>query len=162
MSSERPGRPTIDGGEKGDDGHMTTQLLDLEPATREMARLIGGVPDEHLGRPTPCPAYTLGHLIDHVGGLALAFMAAATKSFGGAASQGPSGDASRLGSDWRSRITRDLAALAGAWRDPQFSGPGHEAEREGLFGPEVDVPASAPLLDRVVGLAGRDPAWSPG
>ena len=42
-----------------------------------------------------------------------------------------------------------------------FSGLGQEAEREGLFGPEVEVPADAPLLDRVIGLTGRDPAWSP-
>ena len=34
--------------------------------------------------------------------------------------------------------------------------------REGLFGPPVAVPADAPLLDRVIGLTGRDPAWSAG
>ncbi|MGQ0775367.1 MAG: hypothetical protein ACT4NY_13245 [Pseudonocardiales bacterium] len=43
----------------------------------------------------------------------------------------------------------------------QFSGPGHEAQREGLFGPVVEVPDDAPLLDRVIAFSGRDPAWSP-
>jgi uncharacterized protein (TIGR03086 family) len=36
---------------------------------------------------------------------------------------------------------------------------GLEAQREGLFGPVVAVPDDAPLLDRVVGLTGRDPSW---
>jgi len=193
-------------------------FVDLEPATRRMADLISGVHDEQLDRPTPCPAYTLGDLLDHVAGLTLAFTAAATKATDGIGSQGPSGDASRLGDDWRNRIPPDLAALAQAWRDPmawrgtthagglelpgevaglvvldelvihgwdvarasgqaydcgptllavvhrfvaQFSDPGHEAEREGLFGPVVEVPDDAPLLDRVIGLSGRDPGWSP-
>jgi uncharacterized protein (TIGR03086 family) len=193
-------------------------FVDLEPATRRMADLVGAVPDELLDGPTPCPAYSVGDLLDHVGGFALAFTGAAKKATGGAGSQGPSGDASRLGDDWRTRIPRDLAALAEAWRDPAawsgmtqaggvelpgevagvvaldelvihgwdvarasrqaydcerpllevvhgfvapFSAPGQEEQRGGLFGPVVDVPDDAPLLDRVIGLAGRDPAWSP-
>ena len=49
----------------------------------------------------------------------MAFAAAATKDTANAAPGGGSGDASRLVDDWRSRIPRDLAALAAAWRDPE-------------------------------------------
>ena len=31
----------------------------------------------------------------------------------------------------------------------------------GAFGPAVDVAPDAPLLDRVVAVAGRDPSWRP-
>jgi uncharacterized protein (TIGR03086 family) len=34
-----------------------------------------------------------------------------------------------------------------------------EGGRDGLFGPVVPVPDDAPLLDRVIGLSGRDPGW---
>jgi uncharacterized protein (TIGR03086 family) len=93
-------------------------IVDLGPAAQRLAGLVARVGDDELGRPTPCPAYTLGDLIDHVGGLALAFTAAANKDSGGYVDQTPSGNASRLGEDWRVRIPRDLTTLAGAWREP--------------------------------------------
>jgi uncharacterized protein (TIGR03086 family) len=35
------------------------------------------------------------------------------------------------------------------------------AGTEGLFGPVVEVPAEAPVIDRIIGLSGRDPSWVP-
>ena len=190
---------------------MSTQL-DLQPAARRLADLVAAVPDHALDRPTPCERYTVGDLLDHIGGLAIAFAAAARKTpLNGAAS----GDASRLGPDWRERIPGDVITAGEAWHDPEawtgmtaaggvdlpgdvagvvaldelvihgwdlakatgqpagYDGPGLEAVYgvvsqfrsagvEGIFGPAVEVPESAPLFDRILGLAGRDPAWEPG
>ena len=192
--------------------------LDLGPAAQRMVALLDGVPEHQLDAPTPCADTSLGDLIDHVGGLTLAFTAAAEKAGGEMGDMQPSADASRLGDDWRERISGDLPKLAEAWREPaawegmtkaggqdlpgevaglvaldelvihgwdvarasgqhyepdqvsleachrfvdQFSGPEHADQREGLFGPIVEVPDDAPLLDRVIGLSGRDPNWSP-
>jgi uncharacterized protein (TIGR03086 family) len=189
-------------------------MLDLHPATDVLSGLIRGVRDDQLTAPTPCEGRSLGALLDHVDGLALAFAAAAAKT---PLDGGPSADASRLGLDWRQRIPERLDALALAWRDEsawqgvtraggiEMSGeeaglvaldevvihawdvaaasgqsftcppPLLEAVYQfvsaavaenpngtpGLFGPPVPVPASASLLDRLVGLTGRDPGWRP-
>lgn len=93
-------------------------IVDLGPAAQRLTDLVTHVKDDELGKATPCPAYSLGDLIEHVGGLALAFTAAAMKDSGKYGGQGPSGDASRLGDGWRERIPRDLKALAQAWREP--------------------------------------------
>ena len=94
-------------------------MIDLGPAADRLAAVVREVRDEQLSAPTPCPDYALGDLLDHVGGLALAFAAAAEKSTDGVnASAPPPGDASKLGDDWRTRISDDLTAMAAAWRDP--------------------------------------------
>jgi Mycothiol maleylpyruvate isomerase N-terminal domain len=56
--------------------------VDLGPAAERLAGLVTRVTGDEPGKPTPYPAYTLGDLIDHVGGLALAFTAAAQKDRG--------------------------------------------------------------------------------
>jgi uncharacterized protein (TIGR03086 family) len=191
--------------------------LDFGPATQRMAQLIAAVPADRLDARTPCDDYSLGDLIDHVGGLTVAFTRAATKDLGEAGSP-PLGDASRLGDDWKARITADLDRLAEAWRGPdawtgmtraggidmpgdvaafvaidellvhgwdvakasgqpfdadadsitaalsfveQFSGPDDAESRGDAFGPVIHVPDDAPRLDRLIGLTGRDPGWSP-
>jgi uncharacterized protein (TIGR03086 family) len=51
-----------------------------------------------------------------------------------------------------------LEAVHGFVATLPASGPG----RPGIFGPgAVVVPDGAPLLDRIIGLTGRDPAWAP-
>ena len=35
------------------------------------------------------------------------------------------------------------------------------AGQAGLFGPPVEVPPGAPLIDQIIGLSGRDPSWPP-
>jgi uncharacterized protein (TIGR03086 family) len=52
----------------------------------------------------------------------------------------------------------DTAALSAAYDLLAPAADG--ADSSGLFGPAVPVPADAPLLDRVIGLSGRDPSWS--
>lgn len=189
--------------------------IDLGPAARRLCALVGAVGDDQLGDPTPCPDYRVGDLLEHLGGFAQAFRAAAVKELGETGAP-PSGDASRLSSDWRTRIPEDLLSMASAWRDPdawtgmtraggvdlpgevaglvaldelvvhgwdvaRATGQPYEAEadevdavrqfvtpmaegpadqRAGLFGPPVPVPDDAPELDRLIGLTGRDPAWS--
>lgn len=95
-------------------------MVDLTPAAQRLANLVVRVSDDQLGRPTPCPAYTLGDLIDHIGGMALAFRAAAQKDTGSPyVNHTPAGDAALLEEGWRERIPVDLAALAEAWAEPE-------------------------------------------
>jgi uncharacterized protein (TIGR03086 family) len=192
--------------------------VDLGPAARRLADLVANVKDDALDLPTPCPAYKLGDLIEHVGGMALAFAAAGRKERSAYTEMTGAGEASRLGAGWRERIPRDLTALAQAWAQPEswsgmtriagddtpaavvglvladelavhgwdvarasgqayacepdileaalkflqmFASPEAPAGPDVAFGPARVLLEEAPLLDRVVGMAGRDPGWSP-
>ncbi len=89
--------------------------VDLHPAADRLAGLVEGLPDDSLDLPTPCEAYTVAALLDHLAGTVVAFRAAAIKD---PLPGGPSGDAHNLAPDWRSRIPRGARALADAWDDP--------------------------------------------
>ena len=193
-------------------------MLDLEPATQEVCRLLEGVRDTQLGDPTPCDGYPVAALLDHIAGLSLAFTWGARKS--SPPLTGPAGppqaSAENLDPGWRTLIPERLAELARAWREPAawqgmtevagvampgeamgavvldevvlhgwdlaratgqefrcdpasaqavlafteaVSQPDASGLRANLFGPVVGVPAGAPVLDRALGFAGRDPAW---
>ncbi|MEU8435610.1 TIGR03086 family metal-binding protein [Streptomyces sp. NPDC029216] len=193
-----------------------TTTFDLGPQAAVVARLVAGVPDARLGGPTPCPAYTVGNLLGHLAGLAVAFRDAARKDLGPTTDTPPGGSVPALPADWRERLPGVLGELAEAWRDPaawtgmtraggvdlpggvaaavaadelvvhgwdlaratgQEYAPDAAALRAshaflwaaaqedgrggGVFGPAVPVPQDAPLLDRTVGLSGRDPGWTP-
>jgi uncharacterized protein (TIGR03086 family) len=132
-------------------------MFDLGPATRQLTRLVRGVHDDQLTAPTPCPDYTLGDLLEHVHGLALAFTLAARKEQLPEVDTAPSGDASRLPQDWRTAIATRLADLAAAWQD--------EAAWQGMTSvagvtmPAADMAAVA--VDEVV-VHGWDVARSSG
>lgn len=93
--------------------------VDLGPGTRRLADLLATVGDDDLNRQTPCPSYTLGDLVEHIGGFAQAFTASARKEFGPLTDGGRPGDADQLEPAWRDRIASDLAVLADAWNDPE-------------------------------------------
>jgi uncharacterized protein (TIGR03086 family) len=93
-------------------------IVDLGPAAQRLGELVAHTSDDELSRPTPCPAYTVGDLIEHLGVMALSFAVAARKEGGAYAEPLPAGDAARLPADWRSAIPRDLGAVATAWAEP--------------------------------------------
>ena len=194
-------------------------MLDLQPATDEVTRLLDGLRDDDLRRPTPCDGTPVAALLDHLLGLSQAFTNAARKTIPPGGSQPPRSAAENLDPDWRTVLPVRLRILADAWRDPaawqgateaggvQLPGeiagvvaldevvlhgwdlaratgqkytcdpvsaaavleftsnaarPENAPMREGLFGPVVDVPDDAPVFDRALGYAGRDPGWTPG
>ncbi len=52
---------------------------ELTPATAALSLIVAKIGDDQLGAPTPCREATVADLLDHVGGLCLAFTGAAAK-----------------------------------------------------------------------------------
>lgn len=94
-----------------------TVIVDLTPAARRLCELVQHIDDDQLGAPTPSGIPVAG-MLDHVGGLAVAFTAAAAKDLGSVTATPPAPDGDRLGAAWRAEIPRALTALAQAWTDP--------------------------------------------
>lgn len=80
--------------------------------------MIRSITDDQLHLPTPCADMCVGDLVDHVGVFAVRFAESARKDTGGRTSPPPP-DVANLETGWRERISRDLIALAGAWRSPE-------------------------------------------
>jgi uncharacterized protein (TIGR03086 family) len=95
-----------------------TEIVDLEPAARRLSDLLEHIDDDQLDAATPCGGRSVADVLDHVGGLAQAFAAAATKDLGPMTSTPPAPDGARLSADWRADIPGHLTALARAWTDP--------------------------------------------
>ena len=90
--------------------------FDFGPSTRTITALLVATREDQLGDPTPCPAYSVGDLVEHIGGVARGFTMAARKQTVG---DGPEpGDATLLEEGWRERMTADYAELERAWREP--------------------------------------------
>ncbi|HYZ67726.1 MAG TPA: TIGR03086 family metal-binding protein [Mycobacterium sp.] len=188
-------------------------MTDLTASCLRTANILSNITDDQLTALTPCENYSVGDVLHHIGGLALAFAAAAQKDFGPLTSTAPTPDGAQLGDDWRTNYPDRLGELARAWKQPdawqgmtRIAGmemPGEvvglialtevvihgwdvaratgqpydvdtstldavlpyvtavaaEGPTEGLFGPAVPVADDAPVLDRIVALSGRDPAW---
>jgi uncharacterized protein (TIGR03086 family) len=119
---------------------------DFTPATKTLRSLVASVTDDQLAQATPCTDYTVGDLVDHIGGLALAFAGAARKQPVAGSEQGGSGDASRLEPGWRERIDDALADLAEAWRAPAA----YDGETEAGGIPMPGAIAASVALNEVV------------
>jgi uncharacterized protein (TIGR03086 family) len=92
--------------------------VDLGPGVQILKTVLTSIDDSELDKPTPCPLFTVGNVVAHVGGFAQAFTASARKERSDLVEHVPTADPPPLPADWRTSIARDLDTLADAWRDP--------------------------------------------
>jgi uncharacterized protein (TIGR03086 family) len=92
-------------------------MIDLAPACKRTGDVLTNVTDEQLNGSTPCERLSVKDLVGHVGGLALAFSAAARKEFG-ELTDTPPVEGAPLDQNWRTAYPARLEELAAAWREP--------------------------------------------
>lgn len=91
--------------------------LDLTHPAEQLKALVAGVADDQLSAPTPSEGRTVGDLLAHLAGLALAFADAAAKVVGPTTTT-PGSAAPGLPPDWRALIPARLDGLVAAWAEP--------------------------------------------
>lgn len=91
-------------------------LLDLAPAARQIAGMLDAIDDTRLTGPTPCPDVTVGALLAHVEGLAVAFRDAARKELGATTDTAPSVESGVPADGWRGTLPVALDEMVAAWR----------------------------------------------
>ena len=94
--------------------------LDFDPPVRRLRALLLGITDDDLGSPTPCDAWTVGDLLDHLMDTARAYTQAAQKltDAPGTSTPLPEPSGGDLPLHWRSRLPVLLEGLATAWQRP--------------------------------------------
>jgi uncharacterized protein (TIGR03086 family) len=90
-------------------------MIDMTAPCLHTAKILGRVADDQLAGPTPCEQLTLSELVAHVGGLGVAFAAAARKDLGELTDSPPGDEGYLLDDDWRAQYPANLATLADAW-----------------------------------------------
>jgi uncharacterized protein (TIGR03086 family) len=91
--------------------------FDMSQAAAALADIVAAIGDEQLDVRTPADL-SVRAILEHVGGLAEAFRAAATKEAAGASAAPQFDSGAALAPDWRARIPAQLKALAEAWQEP--------------------------------------------
>jgi uncharacterized protein (TIGR03086 family) len=89
-------------------------MHDFFPATAAAARVVALVTDEHLDLPTPCEAWPVRDLIEHMAGFTAHFAAIARQET--LEGEPP---ASGLPDGWREILAQSFDDLSEAWRKPE-------------------------------------------
>ena len=93
-------------------------MNDLTSACQRTADVLAGVTDDQLSLATPCEKMPLDAMVAHIGGLALAFAAAAGKEFGPLTDTPPTDDAATRQPTGAPPTRNTWPRWPRAWKDP--------------------------------------------